>query len=140
MADVETALEPGEPACVLALFDLDGFKGYNDTFGHPAGDALLARLGTALSKAAKEHGGAYRPGGDEFCVLLHTTGPDLPDRIDASVAALSEQGQGFSVSPSYGSVVIPTEVNNVSAAFQLADKRLYSQKGDRRRAREGEQV
>ena len=37
-----------EPA-LLMIFDLDGFKAYNDTFGHPAGDALLARLGTKLA-------------------------------------------------------------------------------------------
>ena len=54
---------------VFALFDLDGFKQYNDTFGHPAGDALLNRLGTRLSAAMDGQGTAYRMGGDEFCVL-----------------------------------------------------------------------
>ena len=41
------AADDGNPL-VLVLFDLDGFKQYNDTFGHPAGDALLARLGATL--------------------------------------------------------------------------------------------
>jgi two-component system, cell cycle response regulator len=139
MFDVEAALE-AEGTTVLALFDLDGFKGYNDTFGHPAGDALLARLGRALDDSVMGHGSAYRLGGDEFCVLLRVPSAELPNRIAASVKALSEHGKGFFVAPSYGSVVIPTEVSDVSAAFQLADQRLYSQKGERRRAREGEQV
>ena len=54
---------------LLALFDLDGFKSYNDGFGHPAGDALLVRLGTKLSAAVEPDGRAFRLGGDEFCVL-----------------------------------------------------------------------
>ena len=55
---------------LLTLFDLNGFKNYNDTFGHPAGDALLVRLGSALADAVAPFGArAYRPGGDEFCVI-----------------------------------------------------------------------
>src|SRR3954471_591294 len=139
MQDVEQALA-SNGTTVLVLFDLDGFKGYNDSFGPPAGDALLARLGHALQRSVESSGSAYRLGGDEFCALLWVPTAELPASIDASVAALSEHGQGFSVAPSYGSVVVPTEATDVSAAFQLADQRLYSQKGDRRRAREGEQV
>ena len=59
-----------ERPAVLMLFDLDGFKRYNDTFGHVAGDALLARLGAKLADAVEPDGTAYRLGGDEFCVLL----------------------------------------------------------------------
>jgi diguanylate cyclase (GGDEF)-like protein len=55
---------------VLTMFDLNGFKNYNDNFGHPAGDALLLRLGRALQEAVGPFAGrAYRPGGDEFCVI-----------------------------------------------------------------------
>ena len=54
---------------VLLLFDLDGFKNYNDAYGHPAGDALLRRLGDRLAAAVAGRGTAYRMGGDEFCVL-----------------------------------------------------------------------
>jgi hypothetical protein len=54
---------------LLALFDLDGFKSYNDSFGHPAGDSLLVRLSTSLEAALQGRGTAYRMGGDEFCLL-----------------------------------------------------------------------
>ena len=58
-----------QPELAVALFDLDGFKQYNDTFGHPAGDALLSRLGERLFDLVAGSGRAYRMGGDEFCVL-----------------------------------------------------------------------
>ena len=48
---------------LLIVFDLDGFKGYNDTFGHPAGDTLLQHLGAKLSTVPGEEGAAFRLGG-----------------------------------------------------------------------------
>ena len=65
---MRSQLRPGARS-ILLLFDLDGFKRYNDTYGHPAGDALLARLGGKLAAAVVGVGAAYRLGGDEFCVL-----------------------------------------------------------------------
>ena len=59
-----------EAPLVLVLFDLDGFKHYNDTFGHPAGDALLVRLGVSLRRCLGADGRAFRMGGDEFCALI----------------------------------------------------------------------
>ena len=59
LLDLEATLdEPQAGSTLLMIFDLDGFKGYNDTFGHPAGDALLARLGGKL--AAVPGGSAAR--------------------------------------------------------------------------------
>ena len=72
IADLTAALAWEEqPQAILILFDLDGFKQYNDAFGHPAGDMLLQRLGQRLEAAITPVGGtAYRMGGDEFCVLV----------------------------------------------------------------------
>ncbi len=57
----------------LVLFDLDGFKAYNDAFGHPAGDALLARLGGRLEQAVAPHV-AYRVGGENSACSWPPTG------------------------------------------------------------------
>ena len=121
-AEIEAALE-GEPR-LLVLFDLNGFKSYNDTFGHPAGDALLSRLAANLAAAVSPAGEAYRMGGDEFCVLLPTGDPDL-SRV---AAALSESGEGFNVTGAYGSAVIPADATTVSTALSVADERLYAHK------------
>jgi diguanylate cyclase (GGDEF)-like protein len=121
--EVVEAASDSEPH-VLVLFDLNGFKTYNDTFGHPAGDALLNRLAAKLAAAVEPDGSAYRMGGDEFCVLLPTREPDL-HRI---AQALWESGEGFDVTSAYGAAVIPDDAKTVSAALSLADQRLYAHK------------
>ena len=63
------------------IFDLDGFKAYNDTFGHPAGDALT-RLGTKLAAVPGGHGAAYRLGGDEFCLIASIGEDEAEPLID----------------------------------------------------------
>jgi diguanylate cyclase (GGDEF)-like protein len=121
-AEIESACE-GEPR-MLVLFDLNGFKTYNDTFGHPAGDALLARLAGKLAAAVEPDGAAYRMGGDEFCVLLPAPEPDI-HRI---AQALWESGEGFDVTSAYGAALIPDDAATVSTALSVADERLYAHK------------
>jgi two-component system, cell cycle response regulator len=134
--DLDVALltsTPNRPQ-TLAMFDLDGFKTYNDTFGHFAGDQLLASVGQRLLEFVGPHGCAYRLGGDEFCVLLHgLTRP--PEQIVAGAAeALAETGTGFAIGASYGMVTIPREANDVSTALHIADTRMYAKKKGRRAA------
>jgi two-component system, cell cycle response regulator len=125
-----------EHPVMLLLFDLNGFKHYNDTFGHPAGDEMLARLGRALRDAVGEDGTAYRIGGDEFCVLL-TCAPDRFEAVSrAATSALTAVGPGFDVSSAWGAVEVPGEEKEPSAALQLADVRMYAQKESRRLAHE----
>ena len=128
IADLDALLAGRSDGHVFALFDLDGFKDYNDTYGHPAGDALLARLGARLAAVTAHRGSAYRMGGDEFCVLVESRG-DLADAVAArAAAALHEDDNGFSVSASYGAVSLPTEATASAAALRLADHRMYAQK------------
>jgi len=117
---------PEEPI-VLVLFDLDGFKHYNDTFGHPAGDALLARLGGSLSRFLEGRGTAFRMGGDEFCALFQR-GPAAESTISGAATALSENGEGFHIGCSFGAIELPTEAADVSEALRIADQRMYAQK------------
>ena len=71
-SDIERLSREGE-ASLLVLFDLNGFKDYNDRFGHPVGDALLVRVGDRLATAVNGDGHAYRLSGDEFCTLTSHT-------------------------------------------------------------------
>lgn len=116
---------------VLILFDLDGFKSYNDTFGHLAGDAVLARLGCKLAEAVAPLGTAYRLGGDEFCVLLAAQSAELEAVVAAAAGALEERGENFAVGASYGAVLIPHEATTLDYALQLADERMYARKRGR---------
>jgi two-component system, cell cycle response regulator len=113
---------------VLALFDLDGFKHYNDTYGHPAGDTLLTRLGGNLRAYFDSRGRVFRMGGDEFCALFDPTGIDLPTVLDGAALALSQQGEGFFVGCSYGAVTLPQEAFEAADALRIADQRMYAQK------------
>jgi two-component system cell cycle response regulator len=135
MADLETAARsvPSDDGLRLfVLFDLDGFKAYNDAFGHPAGDALLIRLGRRLESFASPRGRAYRLGGDEFCLLVETTAAEVDALVIGAAATLSEQGDGFRVISSLGNVLLPSEASGAEAALQLADQRLYANKSSSR--------
>jgi two-component system cell cycle response regulator len=132
LADAVAAAKPERP-CALVIVDLDGFKQYNDRFGHPLGDALLGQLGRNLAATVGDDGRAYRLGGDEFCVVASGARDDLLGLARRARAALQARGRGFEVGSSYGFVLVPDEARNVSQALRLADERLYEQKGERRR-------
>jgi diguanylate cyclase (GGDEF)-like protein len=124
-----------EEPTALFLFDLNGFKSYNDTFGHPAGDMLLSELGAALRNAVDNDGTAYRIGGDEFCVLLTCEESRVDAAVRRSAQALTASAHGADVTPSWGGVSIPHEACEPSAVLQLADIRMYAQKEARYVAR-----
>jgi len=124
---------------ILALFDLDGFKSYNDSFGHAAGDALLQRLAAALAAVLAAPSSVYRMGGDEFCALV-PGGDDGEDLLRAAAAVLVDHGDGFSISASWGSVRLPEETDHVEEALRLADQRMYAHKHSARRTSAAQEV
>jgi two-component system, cell cycle response regulator len=142
MSDLRRVCKTADPLepCELVLYDLDGFKLYNDAFGHPAGDTLLIRLSERLRCTVEPHGTAYRMGGDEFCVLFECSSLDNQTLVRASVAALSEHGPGFSITASHGVVRVPEEVCDPASVMQLADQRLYRRKEEVAARRAGAHV
>ena len=123
---------------VLVVFDLDGFKTYNDSFGHSAGDALLGRMAASLGVAVEGSGRAYRLGGDEFCVLASAAHAGPGGLMEVAATALSEEGEGFLITCSFGSVMLPAEAAELTEALRIADDRMYLHK-QRHRPSDGRQ-
>ncbi|HWX73782.1 MAG TPA: GGDEF domain-containing protein, partial [Solirubrobacteraceae bacterium] len=120
MGDLD-ALSASKEEAVLVLLDLDGFKAYNDTFGHPAGDSLLARIGARLRDAMDVDASVYRLGGDEFCVICRV-GETARASVEATAAAaIGERGEGFSISAAHGAVAMPSEASSSDEALRTAD-------------------
>ena len=138
--NLEAALEQPGPDVheTLVLFDLDGFKHYNDSFGHPAGDALLHRLASRFQNEIGDAGTTYRMGGDEFCLLAGTSPEDGAALAQRGAAALSDRGEGFEVGCSYGIVHMPLETDDQSEALRLADDRMYQDKNSVRTSARGQ--
>jgi diguanylate cyclase (GGDEF)-like protein len=128
LLDLEEAVSSDE-SYVLGILDLDGFKAYNDTFGHLAGDSLLQRFAAKLAEIPDAR--PYRLGGDEFCVLAQASASSALDLISAATAALVVEGDGFAVAASHGAVLIPEDAATTEEALRLADQRMYEQKTGR---------
>ncbi|HEV2859178.1 MAG TPA: GGDEF domain-containing protein [Solirubrobacterales bacterium] len=129
----ERCRRASEDPLTLMLLDLNGFKHYNDTFGHPAGDAMLSRMGDQMRDAIEADATGYRIGGDEFVVLIDDRGDR--DRVAKRAAeALTASGSGYDLSAAWGLVSVPEEAETPAAAMQLADARMYAQKESRRLA------
>jgi diguanylate cyclase (GGDEF)-like protein/putative nucleotidyltransferase with HDIG domain len=133
MRDLDSQLSEAseQHPLMLALFDLNGFKQYNDMFGHSAGDALLTRLGTSLQRAVDGSALAYRLGGDEFCVLASADACDGATIAARAASALSETGEAFTINCAHGVVTLPREATSSSEALQLVDQRMYERKAGR---------
>jgi diguanylate cyclase (GGDEF)-like protein len=129
IADLDKSFaHPTPEQRLFVLFDLNGFKRYNDTFGHPAGDALLARLAGRLAESVGASGSCYRLGGDEFCALAPVSNPEIEPFLDRTTAALTESSVGFEVSTAFGCTILPDEASGTDETLRVADQRLYAQK------------
>ena len=129
------ATRAGRELAVLCL-DLDGFKGVNDTLGHPVGDALLRIVGTKLVEAAPD-GMVSRLGGDEFAIIVESDDADRPralaqDIIDRLRAPLSAAGHQIATGASIGIAMGPADGADADTLLKNADLALYRAKQDGR--------
>ena len=114
----------GRPVTIV-LFDLDGFKLYNDSFGHAAGDALLIRIARRLANAVAGFGDVYRIGGDEFTALFWGDMDETAAVVAAADFAMCERGDGFDIQASRGVALYPAQAPTIDSAIALADERMY---------------
>lgn len=132
-------LKAQQTNCELALLmiDVDHFKLYNDTYGHPEGDACLTRLGAALADiAADTMGFAGRYGGEEFCLLLPNSGPiralEVGEMVRATIQhlALPHTTSSYQiVTVSVGvAATLPNESQRPGDLIEAADAALYAAK------------
>lgn len=123
--------------CIVAFVDIDGLKQVNDTYGHMAGDAMIAHLADSLRSVVREGDLIARLGGDEFCTLVIAPpegGTDLAARLRERLDRLNESGAlEFTLSASVG-LVSTAEVPGASVDELLlqADQRMYTHKRARR--------
>ena len=124
----------GAPFAVLML-DLDSFKSFNDTCGHPAGDALLASVAVAMRGATRAADALYRYGGDEFAVILpgatRVEAFEVVERIRRGVAALPAP-TGPRVTISAGVACYPDDGQTKDELVTAADQSLYLAKPSKR--------
>jgi diguanylate cyclase (GGDEF)-like protein/putative nucleotidyltransferase with HDIG domain len=114
---------------ILYLLDVDRFKQVNDRYGHPAGDAVLAKLGELIEELAPRDG--YRIGGDEFAVLLGGNDPRaqaFPERLRAGLTTLAVAGVTEPVTISVGAAHFPDHALDASSLKRRADLALYKSK------------
>jgi diguanylate cyclase len=135
VADLATVV--GAPATLIML-DIDAFKSINDTFGHPAGDAVLRNVADAVSRICKRKGDLVaRYGGEEFAVVLSDTSLEdacvLAGRTQAAIRAVrvGEGDSARSVTASLG-VALITPGETASAWIARADAALYVAKASGR--------
>jgi diguanylate cyclase (GGDEF)-like protein len=130
LADTNSELQQ-LPISVIGI-DLDGFKAVNDTKGHLAGDECLAKVAKTISSAIRGKGRLYRPGGDEFVVLLpNFSGPEgfaCAERIRANLES-ANVGDGLPVTASIGvACCLAEESKTAEQILKAADDAMYSSK------------
>jgi diguanylate cyclase (GGDEF)-like protein len=115
----------------LLMLDVDEFKHYNDTFGHPAGDEVLRVLAGLLRTSLREHDVVARYGGEEFALLLPATDGEVACAIAERLRVLIA-GHAWTrraVTASFGAAtMLPDEPVEPAALLEWADEALYHSK------------
>jgi len=139
MREIEAVTRSGEPSLLLML-DIDHFKKVNDTYGHPAGDAVLQAVAKTLTKCVRPMDTVARFGGEEFVIILPSCqghyGQQVAERIRESVSALVipvSGGLNISVTISIGGAYAPRWVRSTAELWlERSDIELYRAKSEGR--------
>ncbi len=119
----------------VLMLDLDQFKRFNDTFGHDAGDALLAQFAEVLRRSTRSEDIACRYGGEEFTAILLESGTDAArkraEQIRVATAAMQvehRQQKLGRVTVSIGIAIFPQDARSSEELLRRADAALYQAK------------
>ena len=133
--DHEVAAARRGRALALAVFDIDNFKHYNDTFGHVAGDEILKAFAAVLLEENRAMNLVARYGGDEFVTALTDT---TNEGVDAYVVRVTDRVNGdetlakFGISVSAGAAQFdPDNMATVNDLLRAADADMYAKKAER---------
>ncbi|WP_210455048.1 sensor domain-containing diguanylate cyclase [Vibrio crassostreae] len=132
---LDKAIQRNEPFSLIG-FDVDMFKGINDEFGHPAGDALLIHVIKLIAVSLKEGDNLFRIGGDEFCIISSITNHEALDRYlqcilsTVSHSHCEHKGRQLSCTLSIGAAIRANE--NTEEILQKTDSMLYQSKSNGR--------
>lgn len=132
-AEVRRAGRMKHPFAVL-MTDVDHFKSFNDTYGHQAGDEVLARVAGVLQATVREVDCAARYGGEEFSVMLPETdlqgAAEVAERARVGVAEepFVFRGKAVRVTLSIGVSEFPTDGDTSEKLIEAADRALYQAK------------
>lgn len=125
---VEKAKEEGGYLSLI-MMDVDNFKKYNDTFGHPAGDQLLKTVAGVVSDTVREGDIVARYGGEEFVVILKNSGREtalqIAERIRISVANIPIGVLKSPITLSLGVGSFPEHARDRNSLLEFADQSLY---------------
>jgi diguanylate cyclase (GGDEF)-like protein len=123
-----------ERGFAVLMADVDHFKSYNDTFGHPAGDEVLKKVAAILRDSTRAMDCAARYGGEEFAVVMPETTAEralqVAERIRARVAA--EKFKGRQITLSIGVAEFPRDAEVPETILAVADGALYEAKREGR--------
>lgn len=125
----QTVLNPRN-ALSLIILDIDNFKRYNDTYGHPAGDTLLKRVSGLIMEAVREEDIVARYGGEEFAIILRDCDNRLALQIAERIRRSIEVGAELNstVTVSLGVATLPEHAMDGKNLIEYADRSLYSAK------------
>jgi diguanylate cyclase (GGDEF)-like protein/putative nucleotidyltransferase with HDIG domain len=140
-SELARARRMGTTLAVLVT-DLNGFKQFNDCFGHLEGNKMLRAVARVLRENCREYDYAARLGGDEFVLVLpHITLPALEARVDLLRAQVSDAGkkagEGADLSLSVGAALYPADGADAEQLLAEADRRMYQNK---RQHAQGQQI
>ena len=134
LREQQALVKRGAHSCTIAMMDFDHFKRVNDSYGHLAGDQVIAGVSKLVMNRMRSYDMFFRYGGEEFLICEPDTnletGHALLDRMRKDIAALqfkSADGEPFQITASFGLALLDPDIS-VEEAIERADMAMYAAK------------